>query len=104
MAVFLSTSLRLLMCLVVASSTISADYALDWAGHMGGAGSSVGQGMAVDSVGNIIITGYFTGTVDFNPGAGTFNLTSAGSNDAFVLKLDSAGVFQYAVPGGRHRK
>ena len=37
------------------------------------------------------------GTVDFDPGAGTSNLTSFGGHrDAFVSKLDSAGNFVYA--------
>ena len=38
----------------------------------------------------------FTGTVDFDPGAGVTTKTSAGLSDAFVLKLDSAGNFAWA--------
>lgn len=44
-------------------------------------------GITVDSSGNSYITGYFQGTVDFGGG----NVTSAGSNDIFVLKLNSLG-------------
>ena len=50
-----------------------------------------GYSVAVDSSGNIYTTGYFQGTVDFDPGAGTANLTSAGSWEVFVSKLNSAG-------------
>jgi hypothetical protein len=42
---------------------------------------------------NVYITGYFTGTVDFDPGAGSQPYTSAGSQDAFYLDLTAAGIF-----------
>jgi len=51
----------------------------------------------IDANNNTIITGYFNGTVDFNPGGGTFNLTStSASTDVFILKLDENGVFLWA--------
>ena len=41
--------------------------------------------------------GHFLGTADFDPGAGTFNLTSgADVSDVFISKLDSAGNFVWA--------
>ena len=48
--------------------------------------------------GNIYITGSFHGTVDFDPGAGTFNLTSAVTNwdDIFISKYNSNGDFIWA--------
>ena len=49
----------------------------------------------------MVVTGSVQGTADFDPGTGTFNLTSAGSNDIFVWKLDSQGGFAWArVIGG----
>ncbi len=66
-----------------------------WAKRMGGTASAVGNDIAVDA-GSVYTTGYFGGTVDFDPGAGVFNLTSAGSQDIFVSKLDSAGDFVWA--------
>jgi len=47
----------------------------------------------VDDNSNVYITGEFTGTVDFNPGIGTFNVGSNGEEDIFLLKLDSNGNF-----------
>jgi hypothetical protein len=67
-----------------------------WARQMGGTGWDMGQSVAVDGGGNIYTTGFFEGTVDFDPGTGVFNLISAGTRDIFVSKLDSAGNFVYA--------
>ena len=72
-----------------------------WARQMGGASSEWGWGVAVDDSGNVYTTGEFQGTVDFDPGAGVFNLTSAGGDDIFVSKLDSAGNFVWAQQLGR---
>ena len=67
-----------------------------WAKRLGGASSDYGYSIAVDSSGNVYTTGYFEGTADFDPGAGTSNLTSAGSGDVFVSKLDSSGALVWA--------
>ncbi|MCH8319024.1 MAG: T9SS type A sorting domain-containing protein, partial [Bacteroidetes bacterium] len=37
--------------------------------------------------GNVYTTGDFRGTANFDPGAGTFNMTSAGQTDIFVHKM-----------------
>ena len=52
--------------------------------------------LAVTSNQSVYVTGYFTGTSDFDPGSGVSNLTSAGGSDVFVLKLDSAGNYVWA--------
>jgi hypothetical protein len=44
---------------------------------------------------DLYITGTFEGTVDFNPGVGVANLTSAGGSDIFILNLDLNGNFQW---------
>ncbi len=71
-----------------------------WAKAMGGTSNDGGHDTAVDPSGNVYTTGAFQGTVDFDPGAGTFNLTSAGSNDIFVSKLDASGNFAWAKAMG----
>src|SRR5690554_1841673 len=53
--------------------------------------------ISVDPNGYVYTTGRFTGTVDFDPGTGTNNLTNSGySNDAFISKLDNDGNFVWA--------
>ncbi|HUE72041.1 MAG TPA: Calx-beta domain-containing protein [Pirellulaceae bacterium] len=54
----------------------------------------------VDAAGSIYSTSGFSGTIDADPGPGTFNLTSAGSNDVLVSKFDSAGNFVWAASMG----
>jgi hypothetical protein len=51
------------------------------------------RGLAVDGTGHVVATGSFEGTLDADPGPGVAALTSVGSDDAFVLRLDAAGHF-----------
>ncbi len=67
-----------------------------WAKSIGGVSYDRGGAMIKDSAGNIYTTGYFTGTVDFDPGPDTFNLTSYMGYDIFILKLDASGSFLWA--------
>lgn len=63
---------------------------LVWVKAYGGPGNGdFPQGLGVDSQKNVYIGGAFTGTADFNPDAGQWNLTSPGTNtsDAFLMKL-----------------
>ena len=67
-----------------------------WARQFGGAGIDVGYDVTTDGAGNVYVTGYFEGVVDFDPGAGVANLTSAGGDDIFIVKLNSAGSLIWA--------
>lgn len=73
---------------------------LDSSGNFIWAKVSGGYYIALDSFGNVYTTGFFSGTVDFDPGAGTFNLTSAGQADIFISKLDGSGNFVWAKAMG----
>lgn len=77
---------------------------LTWAKRFGGTGSfseTQTTSLATDNAGNLYFTGIFSGTVDFDPGAGVFNLTSLGSSyDGFVVKLSSTGTMVYALRVG----
>ena len=67
-----------------------------WAVSVFGSTPSGGNGIALDEHNNVLVTGFFQGTVDFDPGPGINTLTSAGGHDAFVFKLDSLGNFIWA--------
>jgi hypothetical protein len=56
-----------------------------------------GRDMALDAAGNVYITGPFSGTIDADPGPGTFNLTAGGTGDVLVSKLNSSGDFVWAA-------
>ncbi|MEZ6048677.1 MAG: hypothetical protein R3C11_24495 [Planctomycetaceae bacterium] len=51
--------------------------------------------LGVDSAGNVYITGAFSGTVDFNPGPGTAELTKTTTTNLFVAKYNSTGAFSW---------
>ncbi len=70
----------LLNTLLIVSAIFSQAQAQNfvWAKSMGGTGLEFGTSTAVDGLGNVYTTGYFNNTVDFDPGVGVFNLTSAG--------------------------
>lgn len=71
-----------------------------WVKPMQGTDWEQGTAVAVDAGGNVYTTGYFRGTVDFDPGVDVFPLTSAGSEDIFITKLDSAGNLRWALQLG----
>jgi len=69
--------------------------ALSYATYLGGSDSDVGQAIAVDSTGNVYLTGY-TSSTNFPTTAGAFDtsynqLTERLTRDVFVAKLNSSG-------------
>jgi hypothetical protein len=69
---------------------------LGFAIGFGSTGEDEGTAVATDSAGNVYVSGTFEGTVDFNPGPRTFNLTSAGMSDVFVAKYTALGALVWA--------
>jgi len=57
-----------------------------WSKKFGSTGDDVGYGLAVDSAGDVVITGKFQSSVGF----GGPSLTSAGGDDIFLAKLSGA--------------
>lgn len=76
---------------------------LDWVVAMGGAqDTTAGNGIAVDSAGNVYTTGSFQGTTPVSFGGGTAILSGDGGYDAsaYVSKLSSSGAFVFGVELG----
>jgi len=68
-------------------------------------GDSKGTSVVVDENGDIVVVGQFWGTLDFDPTAGINNITSTGSSDLFVLKIDGSGnLIWVETIGGSNRQ
>jgi hypothetical protein len=77
-------------------SLFAQNPALEWAKGFGGTGQENGKGMALDASGNVYTTGFFTDTVDFDPGVGVYKLGGGTVGAAFISKLDANGNFVWA--------
>ncbi|MFA7024800.1 MAG: SBBP repeat-containing protein [Candidatus Cloacimonadaceae bacterium] len=67
-----------------------------WAKSAGGTGPESGEGIAVDDLSNVYLTGSFQGIATF----GTIQLSSAGESDIFAAKLDTNGNWLWAKRAG----
>ena len=85
-----------MLLLVLWSFGAQAQVASAWAKKIGGSNNDRGYGITTDINGNVYTTGYFEGTVDFDPGPGVQNLTSNGNWDIFITKLDANGNLVWA--------
>lgn len=71
-----------------------------WAKSLGGSSVDGASEISLDAAGSIYVGGYFSSTVDFNPGTAKYNLTSTGFLDAFIVRLSASGSFQSAAKIG----
>ena len=71
----------------------TADGTPTWGyGTRGTVGSNAqATGVAVDSAGQVVLAGFYSGTVTLGSGSSGQTFTAAGSTDAVVWKLDAAG-------------
>jgi uncharacterized protein (DUF2249 family) len=58
-----------------------------WAQSYGSTGYEEGNGICIDPLGNVNLTGYYQGTIDFNPSGAPLNLTASGTSDMFILNI-----------------
>ena len=74
----------------------NSDGVFQWAKSVGSISGDNGTAITADHAGNVYVTGVYQETGDFDPGEGTLNLTSTGSLDIFVMKLDPQGNLVWA--------
>lgn len=67
-----------------------------WAKKAGGSSAEVLNAVKLCANGDVLFTGSFNGTVDFDPSALTANLVSAGPANAFVARWSSSGTYVWA--------
>jgi len=100
MKIITHKAIPILMFALFGLSNVANSQTFEWANNFSGSGIDAVNSVKVDALGNVYTTGTFRGTVDFDPGAGTFNLTTAGVDDIFISKLDVAGNFVWAIQMG----
>jgi len=88
-----TTLLLLLTASMISSSQVPT---LQWVRQIGSGGYDYATSMTVDPAGNVYTTGYFNGTVDFDPGIGVYNLSKPGNYSCFLSKTDASGNFVWA--------
>jgi hypothetical protein len=95
----------LMLISVFLCSAINAPNASAWSSDditmstFGGTYREEPRSIKIDGNGNIYSSGYFRGTVDFDPGEGVVSLTSPLAS-IFLLKLDSSGNFLWVKSFG----
>ncbi len=97
-------SIALLIIILIPHAAFSQT--LVWGAKFGGTGTDNCSTHILDSQGNMYVAGIFSGTADFNPGSGIYNLTAVGVNDMYIAKISSGGaliwVQQYGENGEVH--
>ncbi|MEI9920292.1 MAG: T9SS type A sorting domain-containing protein [Bacteroidota bacterium] len=97
----------LYILIILISSVTSAAFAQTpaaaWGNFFGGKGNDDMEASCTDPSGNYYVVGYFAGTgVDFDPGSGTTirSTTNDADLDGYLVKFNSAGVFQWVTTFG----
>ncbi|MFK7785615.1 MAG: SBBP repeat-containing protein [Crocinitomicaceae bacterium] len=80
-----------LFILLTSANLLAQTLDFEWANQYGGMDIDNGRAIHTDTDGHVYVVGNFEGTADFDAGVGVNNLTSFGSNDVFVIKLESNG-------------
>lgn len=77
----------------------NTDRSLAWIHQMGGSGSGSGQAIAIDGSGNVYITGWFKGTINF--GGGNLSTSTVNTVETFFAKYNSSGghIWSHRIAG-----
>jgi hypothetical protein len=70
---------------------LNADGDLLWVQQIGGNSADWGTAVTIDSDENVYLSGFFSGTVDFDSGVSNNVLVSGGLSDIYIQKLDDNG-------------
>ena len=79
---------------------VSAVGVCEWALGIGGSGDDEARSLVIEPNGDVVVTGIFRGTVDFDLSGGTAILVSRGLSDVFVARYSSTGAFKQVVQFG----
>lgn len=85
----------LLSILPLLSSQVRAQ-SFEWVAQTGNNQYEDPRTVTVDTAGNVISVGYYSGVLDADPSAGVTNLSSNGGYDIFIQKLNPSGQFMWA--------
>lgn len=97
-AYLIATNTQQVVKTTATNVTFPLNYA--WSHNIGGTDYDQAESVAVDNDGNTYVAGEFRGSVDFDPGNGIDQRTSAGADDVFVTKFSRQGDYQWTVQTG----
>ena len=75
----------------------AAAQAPQWANSIGSQGNDDGKACAVAPNGNVYVAGVFTSTIDLDPSAAVYNVTSNGLTDIFLACYTPSGNFLWGL-------
>ncbi|MES2890898.1 MAG: gliding motility-associated C-terminal domain-containing protein [Bacteroidota bacterium] len=89
----------IILFLLTALSRVHAQQvSFEWVQRMRGTGptDARAESITTDAAGNVYVTGFFTDSVDFDPGPGVYSMTPVGKEELYILKLNAAGKLLWA--------
>jgi hypothetical protein len=92
----LSTILFLTVTVFGKSSSLAQEIYFDWAISASGAASEAGMDIVSLSDGSVVVVGQFEGSVDFDPGPGSFVLHAINFMDGFIARYNYEGKLIWA--------
>ncbi len=89
-----------LCCCLYVLPVLSIAQVPQWALQFGSSGSDEGLSCKVLPNGNVVIGGKFSNTIDLDPSAAVYNITSNGSEDMFLACYTASGSFLWGFNAG----
>jgi len=85
----------------ISLSKFNPDGNFMWAISWGGERDDYGEGLGIDSTGDIYVAGTFWGTVDFDPGSGVDDKSAYMNDDCYLSRFNPDGSYEWsAIWGG----